>query len=375
MVGSKISKTLLSTLGLLSSGCGSSSDGHLAHGGDLGPYIQNVAPTSVVVSWRTGEALDGRVGFGIAEPTEAFVADAALRKVHEVELAGLVEGTTYVYVVTSGGKPTGDGSFKTAPPPGSEFSFAVYGDTRSDPAAHASVVKAILESDPDFVLHVGDIVRAGGNLDSWIAEFFTPAADLIRTKAFYPALGNHEYAGDRSAENYRAFFALPSATERWYSFDYGCAHFVCLDTCVPGDYAPGSEQRLWLEADLEAARESPWTFVFFHHPPYTASSGHSDDARVQADLVPLFEAGGVDAVFSGHTHAYERYSRRGIVYIVTGGGGAPLHRLAADRKEPVREAGESALHHVFVRVAPSAFALEARRNDGTAIDGISLERR
>lgn len=341
---------------------------------NVGPYIQDVTPGSVIISWHTAIAQDSRVDFGLAGTDEYFVADVGLTTFHEVELAGLLEGTTYVYKVTSGSETRGEGSFTTAPAPGSEFRFAVYGDSRSNPAAHSAVATAILQSDPEFVIHVGDIVHEGGDHAAWGREFFAPAADLIKSVAVYPALGNHDYEGDPEALQYRSFFALPSASERWYSFNHGCAHFVCLDTCIPSDYAPGSEQRLWLADDLAAAQDSPWTFVFFHHPPYTASDGHSDDVGVQADLVPLFEEHGVDMVFSGHTHAYERYTQSGIVYIVTGGGGAPLHRLPADVQQPIREAGESALHHVVLQVTPTWVALEALRNDGTPIDTVTLER-
>jgi predicted phosphodiesterase len=372
---SRIWTTILAPLILLSPGCGSSSGGPSAgQATNTEPYIQSVTPGSVIISWHTAVALDSRVDFGLTGPDETFVADGALTTFHEVELKGLLEGATYLYKVSSGGETSDESSFTTAPAPGSELRFAVYGDSRSHPADHAAVARAVLRSDPEFVIHVGDIVHEGGDHAAWSSEFFAPAADLIKSRAIYPALGNHEYVGDSTALQYRSFFALPSANERWYSFDYGCAHFVCLDTCIPSNYARGSEQRIWLQDDLAAAQDSPWIFVFFHHPPFTASDGHSDDLYVQADLVPLFEGYGVDMVFSGHTHAYERYTHNGICYIVTGGGGGPLHELIADTKEPIREAGESVLHHVALHVTPTSVALEARRNDGTPIDTLALAR-
>jgi len=61
---------------------------------------------------------------------------------------------------------------------------------------------------------------------------------------------------------------------------------------------------------------------------------------VQDALVPLFEQYGVDMVFNGHDHHYERTcpiragqcssaQEGGVVYYVTGGGGAPLYKTGA----------------------------------------------
>ena len=93
-------------------------------------------------------------------------------------------------------------------------------------------------------------------------------------------------------------------------------------------------------------------------------------------LVPLFEIGEVDMVFSGHSHAYERYFHNGIHYIVTGGGGTYLVPLANDFEPPLRLVGESVLHHcvVDVNVPGNLLTLSAQLNDGTSFDKLTLRK-
>ncbi|GAI54662.1 unnamed protein product, partial [marine sediment metagenome] len=98
--------------------------------------------------------------------------------------------------------------------------------------------------------------------------------------------------------------------------------------------------------------------------------------NVQQHLVPLFEENGVDMVFNGHSHVYERYLHNGIYYIVTGGGGAPLSTLQVDNEEPIRQVGETTFHHcvIDVDVPGQSLTMSARYNSGTAFDTITITR-
>jgi hypothetical protein len=109
---------------------------------------------------------------------------------------------------------------------------------------------------------------------------------------------------------------------RCYSFDYGDARFVALDSNASMAML---RQRVvpWLERTLSAA--PAWRFVFFHHAPFS-DGFHGGYAPVRRVLVPAFERARVDVVFSGHDHDYQRtHPIRGVVYIVSGGGGARLY--------------------------------------------------
>jgi 3',5'-cyclic AMP phosphodiesterase CpdA len=109
----------------------------------------------------------------------------------------------------------------------------------------------------------------------------------------------------------------PSGTEQYYSVDYGNVHVVSLDTQLTArDDTTREAMRQWLIADL-SANSLDWTVVIFHHPPYTKGRNHdSDDTEdniidrpewdIRNDFTPVFEDYGVDVVYSGHSHSYER---------------------------------------------------------------------
>jgi acid phosphatase type 7 len=341
-----------------------------------GPYLQNVTLTSIVVMWETEAPATSEVRYGI-DSTYGFVARGSNEvALHKITLENLEPGSRYHYAVHSvSGDQEGtseDATFETAPPADEPFLVCVYGDSRWQPDVHEAVAAGIRDSIvekglPAIVLHVGDFISGGSDYASWGREFFDPARALMRDAVLFPARGNH----DVYSPWYFALFSLPTG-ETWYSFDYGCAHIIALDTTR--DYSSTSVQYAWLVKDLEsgAAREAAWRFVFFHSPPYS-SGGHGGAVSVQRDLVPLFEAYGVDMVLSGHDHLYERSVKDGIQYVVSGGGGASLYPVNTT-KNPFQVLPASVYHHVLLVVRPSQVALEAKDLDGTVFDRVTLTR-
>ncbi len=332
-----------------------------------GPYLQQVTPHSIVIMWETNTAADSRVDYD-----GQFVEDSTPVKIHEIELTGLAADTAYYYTVTSGTKTSPTSTFATAPAAPRSFRFVAYGDTRTNANAHAAVIQGIINSAPEIVLHTGDLVENGDDSGQWGRQFFGPAHDLMINTPLLPIIGNHEGSGNL----FRDLFSLGN-NDYWFAFTYGGVRFIGLNTHNV-IYSPGSTQYTWLEEELQSPEctSADWQIVYFHHPPYTATSGHSDDMNVQTYLVPLFEQYGVDMVFNGHSHAYERYFHNGIYYIVTGGGGAPLAGLVTDTKEPIREFGESVYHHCVIDVSVEAktLTLYACYNDGTLLhDPITIE--
>ncbi|MHC4426731.1 MAG: metallophosphoesterase, partial [Planctomycetota bacterium] len=335
-----------------------------------GPYLQQVTDKSIVVMWETDVAADSRVDFG-----GTFVEDSTLATIHEMQLTGLAADTAYSYTVTSGTATSLPSTFATAPDTARPFRFVAYGDTRTNPGDHAAVVQAIVNSSPEIVLNTGDLVTNGRYYDEWEAQFFTPAYDLMMNTPVLPILGNHEYNGSGPLW-FLDFFSLGDSelgdTDEWFGFTYGGVRFIGLNTMTT--YSSGSGQSNWLETELQSPEyaSAAWHIVYFHHPPYSATSVHGDDANVKQYLVPLFEQHGVDMVFSGHSHAYERYLNNGIYYIVTGGGGAPLAGLVTDNQDPIRQYGESILHHCVIDVDSSSLTLSARYNSGIEFDTITI---
>lgn len=339
-----------------------------------GPYLQQVTPETIVIMWETNTRADSQVDYddGVSDPVT--VTDSTKVKIHEVQLTNLAVDTEYSYTVTSVDKSktvtSAQSTFATAPATERSFRFVAYGDTRTHASDHAAVIQAIINSAPDLVLHTGDLVENGDEYSQWGRQFFDPAYDLMINTPLLPIIGNHEGSGNL----FRDFFSLGD-NDDWFAFTYGGVRFIGLNT-HNRSYSPGSAQHDWLVAELQSPEctSADWQIVYFHHPPYTATSGHSDDTNVQTYLVPLFEQYGVDIVFNGHSHAYERYFNSGIYYIVTGGGGAPLATLYEDTTEPIRQEGESTYHHcvIDVDVENELLTLSARDNDGYEFDTITL---
>jgi hypothetical protein len=167
------------------------------------------------------------------------------------------------------------------------------------------------------------------------------------------------------------FFYLPG-NEQWYTFTYGNARLVCLQvdgTDIDGadSFFPGSEQYEWLEETL-LANTKPWLFVVFHIPPYT-SVDEGWESWVRQILTPLFDWYGVDVVFNGHRHNYERNEVNGIndvTYVVTGGGGAPLYEM--EEQEPTQAAFAAAHHFVLVEIEGDHLKATAISKGGKVLD-------
>jgi len=333
-----------------------------------GPYLQSVTPTSILIVWDTDEPTDSEVEYGLTAEYGNTVSDSALVTRHVALLEGLSPYTTYHYRVgTSTYDLSEDITLKTAADSTqTQFNFVVYGDCRhsSDSINHQSVVDGIISVSPDFYLNTGDLVNDGDVIGDW-NEFFDVENDLMKTTTLFPALGNHE----RDHANYFNLFYLPG-NERWYSFNYGHAHFVCLQIDGYADYIVDSAQYVWLEQDL-ANNTQPWTFVCFHIPPYS-SGAHGSDLNVRAALQPLFDTYGVDMVFNGHDHDYERSIVNGVTYLVSGGGGASLHERQQWNDWTLYF--ETTYHFIPISIDGDMLTGIGVRPDGSKFDSFAIEK-
>jgi predicted phosphodiesterase len=323
-----------------------------------GPYLQSVTLDSVWVVWDTVKPSVGLVEYGLTPELGRITGESQAGLHHEVQLTGLSPQSVYYYRVDDGEVSR----FRTAPASRKAgFRFAVVGDTRTNHRMHRAVVGQMVDASPDLVLHTGDLVESGRRSSQW-DRFFWIEESLLRTAPFYPALGGHE----ERASQYLSSFTLPG-NERWYTFEYGCAHFIALQ--IDGAFDPGYDQLRWLERQL-GTNDSPWLFVYFHVPVYSSRSEDDLEIQLRHTLVPLFERYGVDAVFMGHQHSYERIVVNGITYIVTAGGGAPLYRL--DEPEPGSQVSARAYHYLLIDVDPGRVTGTAIDRYGRAIDRFGL---
>jgi hypothetical protein len=296
-----------------------------------GPYLQLGTPTSIVVRWRTDSASDSVVWFGPA-PTQLTqtAADTALTTEHVLRLGALSLDTRYYYAVGSnaGSLAGGDAghTFGTALPPGTRRPIRIWalGDSGTGSADARAVRDAYAAFTgarrTDLWLMLGDNAYNSGTDAEYQTGLFDVYQAMLRSTVLWPTLGNHDGASADSATQsgpYYAAFSLPAAgeaggepsgTEAYYAFDYGNVHVVCLES-YETDRAPSAAMLTWLGRDLQRPR-GDWTIAFWHHPPYSKGS-HDSDVEIElremrANALPILEAGGIDVILAGHSHAYER---------------------------------------------------------------------
>lgn len=349
-----------------------------------GPYLQDLRQDGLVVVWETDTASEGTLEYGL---TDGFGTDSASGSTgthHEVRLTGLDAATEYFYRVKVDGQPAGQmGSFVTAPSDKVPFTFLAYGDTRSDPAAHALITATMMQHQAAFIIHTGDMVASGEVEADWDG-LFTVEADQFRNTVFWPVIGNHEEHDGEAPPPFIRLLVPPESAEAhptYYSFDYSNSHFIVLDGHVAVESGVectfrimafeecfSQAQMTWLEADLAAANADPGiehVFVIVHVGPYSSKSGRSGSAQMRA-LFPLFAESKVAMVISGHDHYYEHgMSSNRMHYVITGGGGAPLYETKGPEGHVVYP------HEILV--STSVYNFQSIFVDGQKIEVVSYE--
>jgi len=346
----------------------------------LGPVVQNVTRTSAVLLWGTDSECLGRAVVrpaDNAQPEQKLSEKGLLRMLHRVRVHGLRPDTRYRYSVQNCLGHQQGGSFRTAVEKDQPFTFLVYGDCRSQRDQHLSVIEAMLEERAGFAVNTGDMVADGAKILLWY-QFFRIERPLLRQLPVYPVLGNHELMGSwkRGLAAFRRYFDVPTGGPEpgvTYSFVHGNSLFVILNSNAS---FVGTTQTAWARAQLEAAasnRAIRHTFVFMHHSPYASGiHGENDDAQI-AGLPRILSKYGVDALFAGHDHVYERGEADGLRYIVSGGCGAPLYPR---RKINAYTAWfESTAHFVRVTVRGDEVEYTALRPGGSIIDNFKYVKR
>lgn len=322
-------------------------------------YLTNMTETEVSVNWKTTVKTTAEITYGLISTyrdtgklPHAVKTAGQPGYFHHVRLTGLQPDSNYLYRIqpSATNKVSYDLHSFTTPAKGSEpFTFLVYGDTRTFPDRHRLVTTAMGTDplQPEFVLHTGDLIESP--IESRWNSFFWALQPLGTSVPFYPCLGNHE----ENSETYYRAFELPRGggyqNERWYSFDYHNLHVICLDSNSTSlGFSGMNQQRNWLKKDLSKT-DKPFIVVFFHHPIYSSEYDTAKNAGLEALWHSLFDKYGVDVVFSGHVHSYERLASDGITYIVTGGGGAPSGSIPSKSDRSQAQVDDS-LHYVRVNV-------------------------
>jgi hypothetical protein len=194
--------------------------------------------------------------------------------------------------------------------------FAVIGDAGTGDRAQVQVGEQLARYHRvfpfTFAILLGDNLYGAERPQDYARKFELPFKALLDAKVeFHAALGNHDDPNQR----YYKPFSLGG--ERYRSFTKGPVTFYVLDS----NYLD-PKQVAWLEEELKKPR-TDWRVAFFHHPLYTTAR-RGPDVELRAILEPLFVKYGVDVVFQGHEHVYERLVPQKGVFYFTAGGSAKL---------------------------------------------------
>lgn len=195
--------------------------------------------------------------------------------------------------------------------------FAVIGDTGTGGSAQYQIAKLLAEARVrfpyEFIIMMGDNMYGGQGPADFVKKFERPYKPILDAGVkFYASLGNH----DDPAQTYYKPFNMDG--KRYYSFKKGDAEFFALDSTY---MSPAQVD--WLREELSKSN-AKWKIPFFHHPLYSSGRRHGSEVDLRELVEPLFVEHGVDVVFSGHEHFYERMKPQKGIYYFTEGGSAKL---------------------------------------------------
>jgi predicted MPP superfamily phosphohydrolase len=216
----------------------------------------------------------------------------------------------------------------------------------------------------DFVIALGDNLYGGHSAADFDKKFATPYKALLDTGVkFYAALGNH----DDSSERFYKPFNMNGAN--YYSFKKGNVHFFALDS----NYMD-PKQLDWLQKQLQSADSNEWKICFFHHPLYSSARKHGPATDLKLLLEPLFVKYGVNVVFAGHEHIYERVLPQKGIYYFTEGSSGQLRNHGLERSSITAAGFDTDRAFMLVEIAEDQMYFETVSRTGTVVDSGVIQR-
>ncbi|WP_068778296.1 purple acid phosphatase family protein [Paenibacillus sp. GM2] len=334
-----------------------------------------------------GSALKGEGALAYqAESMVIDIGDGQRIRSHKVEVSGLKPGHSYIYRVGNGSKGGWSKAytFTTEAEEVEEFTFINVTDsqgiTRTDFELWGRTLEAALIHFPQasFIVHNGDLTENTEDEQAW-NDFFATADQWMPSIPLMPVTGNHEQV-DGEAPQYLAHFNLPeqgaegSLPGTVYSYDYGEAHFVVLNTESNID-----EQTKWLREDL-SHNSKRWTIVAIHRPVY----GGNRYKKIEA-WAKVFDDYNVDLVLQGHNHEYSRSypikdgkvvnEGEGTVYVTTNASGQKFNEKKQDQFYHAVHFQNFKQMYAAITVTKSSLTYEAYDIEGQRLDRFELGQR
>ncbi|SDL69821.1 S-layer homology domain-containing protein [Paenibacillus jilunlii] len=243
---------------------------------------------------------------------------------HKVIADNLRPGTKYAYRAGDGqdGNWSEIGTFTTEAADNSSYQFIYTTDSQGTTEPDFEIWNHTLQEgvskfpDAEFILNSGDLVDNGDLEEQW-GWFFGKPKDILENIPLVPLVGNHE---SKNYSNFTGHFNLPNVSNTGakpdgsvYSFNYGPAHFMVLNTEYYGTSSNALNNEIyykqveWLRSEV-AKSDKKWKIVLLHKSPYSVAN-HTNDKDVlfyRSELTKVFDELGIDMVIGGHDHTYAR---------------------------------------------------------------------
>ena len=215
----------------------------------------------------------------------------------------------------------------------------------------------------DFAIMLGDNLYGSQRPADFVQKFERPYKPLLDAGVkFYAALGNHD------DQNNRFYKPWNMGGERYYTYTKKNVRFFVLDS----DYID-PKQLDWLTQQLKDSNDD-WKIAYFHHPLYSSAGRHGSETDLRLVLEPLFVKYGVNVVFSGHDHVYERVKpQKGIYYFVTGSAGQL--RRGDLKKSALTDVGfDQDQAFMLVEIDKDVMSVQAISRGGRTVDTATIAR-
>ncbi len=195
--------------------------------------------------------------------------------------------------------------------------FLVIGDSGTGDRVQSEVAAQMWKSHAlfpfEFAIMLGDNMYGSERPQDYARKFEVPYKSMLDNNiSFYAALGNHDDPNQRFYKNFGM------GGKRFYSYQKKDVRFFALDS----NYMDKDQQR-WLEDELSRST-AKWKIAYLHHPLYSSGAAHGSELDLRAVVEPIFIKYGLNVVFAGHEHFYERIKPQKGIYHFTAGGSAKL---------------------------------------------------
>lgn len=214
----------------------------------------------------------------------------------------------------------------------------------------------------DFVIMLGDNIYGGHSPADFARKFEQPYKPMLDAGVkFYASLGNHDNPDDE-----RLYKPFNMGGQRYYSFKKGDVAFFVLDS----NYMDPA-QLSWVEQNLRNS-QAKWKICYFHHPLYSDGKSHGPDMDLRAQLAPLFQRYGVNVVFSGHEHVYERMKPENNIYYFILGNSGKLMTHDFHRSEEMINGFDTDRGFMLIEISGDKLYFQTLSRTGNTIDSGSL---